>query len=292
MGSFKALGGVYAVAQLISQRWQHAYLSELMPEQFQQAKVLAFANSLTFVCASAGNHGLAVAAGARLFGAKSRIHLCHRIPEQFAQRLKQKGATVVRSGDSYEESVEAAIEDCANSDDIHLADSSWPGYVHAPRLVMEGYSVMAQEMCAEFTRSKRWPSHVFLQAGVGGLAAAITLMIRKNWSVQPEIIVVEPEFAACLGQSVKQDKIVSIVGPPSNMGRLDCKTPSILALEVLAGNRVGFVTVSDQQAQRACFAAQSLGFTTTPSGAAGLAAVIAHSKPTHRPLVIITEGGL
>ena len=108
LGSFKALGGVYAVAALIADQWQDFHGRELLVADYDQADVRTFADSLTFTCASAGNHGLAVAAGARIFGAHSRIYLANTVPQAFADRLLEKGAEVVRSGATYEDSVAAA----------------------------------------------------------------------------------------------------------------------------------------------------------------------------------------
>ena len=287
LGAFKALGGVYAVAQLIAKELE----TPVAASDFQGETVRRRAATMTFVCASAGNHGMAVAAGAVLFGAKARIHLADTVPEDFARRLRSKGAEVVRSGASYEDSIAAAIGDAQESGAIHLADGSWPGYTEPPRLVMEGYTVLAEEMRAEFSRSGEWPSHVYLQAGVGGLAAAVAYMIRRNWPRQPEIIVVEPEAAPCLGISVAAGQMVTVEGPVSNMGRLDCKAPSMLAFEILRQAADRFVTVTDEAATSAVAAARDLGYGSTPSGVAGLAALLEDNEPD-RPLVILSEGAV
>ena len=247
---------------------------------------------MTFVCASAGNHGLAVAAGAKLFGASSRIHLAATVPEDFANRLREKNAEVVRSGEDYEASIQAAILDADTNGAVHLADGSWPGYIEPPRLVMEGYTVLAEELRHNFEMSNDWPSHVYLQAGVGGFAGAIAYMIRKNWSVQPKIIVVEPEAAPCLKHSVHRGKILTVDGPVSEMGRLDCKTPSLLAFDILSSAADEYVLISEDQAEDAVQAAKKLNYNTSPSGAAGLAAFLASSEPNPAPLIIITENAI
>ncbi|MBW4708112.1 pyridoxal-phosphate dependent enzyme [Roseobacter sp. YSTF-M11] len=286
LGAFKALGGVYAVARLI----EHHLEQDLAPDMFVSDHVRARAATLTFVCASAGNHGMAVAAGARVFGARCRIHLAETVPEDFATRLKAKGATVVRSGSTYEQSVQAAIADAEETGALHLADGSWPGYTEPPRLVMEGYTVLAEEMRESLEASGDWPSHVYLQAGVGGLAAAVAYMIRQTWAQQPEIVVVEPDAAPCLRDSVAASRLVTVAGPVSNMGRLDCKTPSMLACDILSGAADRFVTISDQQALDGVRAAHKLGCVSTPSGAAGLSALLLEQDPPPHPLVILSEG--
>ena len=285
LGAFKALGGIYAVAQLIAATLEHAVPAADQQSAAERAQV----GTLAFVCASAGNHGLAVATGARLFGARARIHLAQTVPEEFADRLRNRGAAVVRSGATYEDSIAAAIADAETSGAIHLADGSWPGYTEPPRLVMEGYTVMVEEMRGQLEKRDEWPSHVYLQAGVGGLAAGVALMIRKIWPVQPEIIVVEPDAAPCLGESVRAGNLLTVEGPVSNMGRLDCKTPSMLALDILRQAADRYVTVSDEAAEQVVEVARRAGYASTPSGVAGLAACLAES-PGGLPLVIISEG--
>lgn len=295
LGSFKALGGVYAVARLILGRCENSTQVLSEPVRLTKPCVRDVARSMTFVCASAGNHGLAVAAGGRVFGAKARIHLSHAVPTGFEKRLRSQNAEVVRSGETYEESINAAIADSEQTGAILLADGSWPGYVEPPSLVMEGYTVIAEELRDEFETKKEWPTHVFLQAGVGGLAAAMAHMIRKTWSVQPRIHIVEPETAACLAASHANNRPTRVDGAASNMGRLDCKEPSILAHAILQRCDVDFMTVSDQEAVAAVDVLGASGPCTTPSGAAGFAAIIQLQRSGNicsadRPLAIVTEG--
>ncbi|MGJ8544648.1 MAG: pyridoxal-phosphate dependent enzyme [Sulfitobacter sp.] len=288
LGAFKALGAPYAVARILAEAWHQNTGEVLGQARMGDADIRAFAATHTFVCASAGNHGMGVAAGARDMGAKARIHLAATVPESFAERLKSIGAEVVRSGALYDESVAAAIEDAAQSGATLLADGTWEGYTEIPKLVMEGYCVIAEELRAAFETSGDWPSHVYLQAGVGGLAAAMAHMIRLNWAVQPELIVAEPEAAACLRASHLAGKPVRGEGPESNMGRLDCKEPSVVAWHVLERCGVTYETLSEAEGQAAADALGALGMPTTPSGAAGFGALCKH--PGARPLIILSEG--
>ena len=288
LGAFKALGGVYAVGSIIAKKQD----LPIKTDSFFLDEFKSCARNITFVCASAGNHGLAVAAGAQIFGAKARIHLSDTVPEDFALRLKHKNAEVVRSGANYEESIEAAIKDANDSGAIHLADGSWPGYIEPPRLVMEGYTIMAKELREEFEQLNDWPTHVYLQAGVGGFAAAIAFEIRKSWRVQPEILIVEPDAAPCLKESVEYGKIKTVEGPVSDMGRLDCKTPSLIAFEILSSAANDFYLITEEQAQDAVRIAGEMGLATSPSGAAGLAALLANSDKDASSLVFFTEGSV
>lgn len=287
LGAFKALGGVYAVARQIAL----TVGEEPTPEGIASDAFREVAQGLTFVCASAGNHGMAVAAGARIFGAQCRIHLSATVPRDFEDRLRSQKANVVWSGSNYEESVTLAIQDAEQSGAIHLADGSWPGYTEPPRLVMEGYTVMALEMRDAFAAHGQWPARVYLQAGVGGLAAAIAQTIRDHWAEQPEITVVEPDAAPCLKESVAAAQLLTVEGPVSNMGRLDCKTPSLLAFDILSECADHFVTVTDAQASAAAKLAGTNGIPTTASGAAGLAACLDDATDA-QTVVILSEGSV
>ncbi len=283
LGSFKALGGAFAVAQIVREA---SGCDDLAAPAARET-----AAGMTFVTASAGNHGLSVAAGARIFGAKAVIVLASNVPESFADRIRKAGADVVRIDGSYEQSVAYADEQARTRGWLHLADGSWDGYVERPALVMEGYTVLAEECRHYFEMSDDWPSHVFVQAGVGGLAAAVAAHIRSFWAKQPEIVVVEPAAAPCLLKSVEAGRLVRVEGPVSNMGRLDCKDASLIAFDTLRANADVFMTVSDEQASDAAAEMAATGLATTPSGAAGLAALAEYAPGDNaRCLIVATEG--
>lgn len=272
LGSFKALGAA------------HVIVRDALDGR---------AAGQTYVTASAGNHGLSVAAGAAAFGAKSRVYIAKSVPESFAERLRAVGADVVRAGDVYEDSMAAAQKAAEAEGLILLSDSSWPGYSARPHVLMEGYlSLMAEAVAA----MQQPPTHVFLQAGVGGLAAACAANARFAWGDNPQIIVVEPDAAPALIASIKAGAPVTTQGPVSIMGRLDCKEPSLIALKGLARDADAFVTISEEEGQRGTDIAAAAGFASTPSGAAGIAALIAQNAPamlglddTSTALVILSE---
>lgn len=283
LGSFKALGGAFAVAQMISDAAKTLEMGSLAAK--------STAADMKFMTASAGNHGLSVAAGAQIFGARAVIFLSTSVPESFANRIRGMNADVVRVHGSYKDSITAAVAAAENSNGLLLADGSWNGYIERPALVMEGYTVLAEECRAKFTQEKKWPTHVLLQAGVGGLAAAIAGHIRDYWDEQPNIIIVEPDAAPCLAESFKAHQITSVTGSTSNMGRLDCKDASLIAFQSLKNDANVFMTISDDIAANASSLLTTHNIPTTPSGAAGLAALqLSKTDPTSRCLVIVTEG--
>jgi len=283
LGSFKALGGAFAIAQIIADA---SGTADLLSEAAH-----AVAAEMTFITASAGNHGLSLAAGARVFGARAVIVLSSSVPESFADRIRSMGAEVIRVEGTYEDSVEFAMNSADSRGWMLLADGSWEGYVERPALIMEGYTVLAEECRADFAANGTWPSHVFLQAGVGGLAAAVAGHIRSQWEKQPTVVVVEPEAAPCLMASMKAGCLSRAPGPVSNMGRLDCKDASLVAFQGLRSDADIFMTVSDDEASAAVSLLGKCGIATTPSGAAGLAAVrTLRPGAKSRCLVIVSEG--
>jgi diaminopropionate ammonia-lyase len=271
LGSFKALGAAYVIARDAED---------------------GLAKGRTYVTASAGNHGMSVAAGARVFGAKSVVYIADTVPESFAERLAAQGATVRREGADYAASMAAAQSAAAENGWTLLSDSSWDGYVDIPHRLMEGYLQMAAEAAVQVPAP---PTHIFLQAGVGGLAGAVAAYARRVWGDSPRIIVVEPDAAPALMESVRAGCSVITQGPDSNMGRLDCKEPSLIALNGLARDADDFVTISDAQAADAMPTLADAGLATSPSGGAGLVAMLlAEGRlgmgPDARVLCILSEG--
>jgi len=124
LGSFKALGGIYAVAQLLLDKVESTTGERPTVAELLTDPVRAIAASETYVCASAGNHGMAVATGAQLFGAKARIYVSEEVPASFATRLRERGAEACVIGATYEESLEAANEDVHKTGAMLLADGS------------------------------------------------------------------------------------------------------------------------------------------------------------------------
>lgn len=257
LGSFKALGAAYVIAQ------QAAEISATPDATTLQGR--------TFVTASAGNHGLSLAAGARVFGAQAVVYIAETVPESFATRLRGIGAEVRRAGVDYAASMQAAQDAATENGWTLLSDSSWPGYTELPHILMEGYLQMAAEAVEQCPDV---PTHIFLQAGVGGLAGAVAAYARKAWQDAPQIIVVEPDAAPALQASIQAGKCVFADGPDSVMGRLDCKEPSLIALNGLARDADHFLTLSDAEVTSLLPIMAEAGLETTASGGAGIAAAL------------------
>lgn len=296
LGSFKALGGAYAVARTIMQRAGLegggpegvAGIDALLDDRLRQT-----AANLTFLTASAGNHGIAVAAGAQRFGARARIFLNRTVPASFAARLRALGALVDDSSASYDESLAVARQAAERGEGVLLSDTTWPGYESLPVLIMQGYCLLLDEVARELPAP---PTHLLLQAGVGGMACALAGKARALWGTATQIILVEPERASCLRDSILAGHSVIASGPVSNMGRLDCKEPSLVALRFLSREADQLATISDDEASRATELLARHGYRTSESGAAGVAAALGLKAagtplpPGSRLLCLLSEG--
>lgn len=284
LGSFKALGASFAIAALAEERKGAKLLQPGVASEALEGE--------TFVTASAGNHGLSVTAGARIFGAQAVIYLPETAPMGFAGRLRDRGAEVIIKGADYEGAMAAAAEAAAINGWRLLSDSTWDGY-DVGRSVMEGYLAMGAEAADQIPTP---PTHIFLQAGVGGLAAAMAAYFRSVWGDSPIIAVVEPTEAACLLESIKADGPAHAPGEVSNMGRLDCKDPSHIALKSLARDADAFIAVTDEYVQQAVDFLMDDGLPTSPSGGGGFAGLMAARadqvlglNTASRTLVILSE---
>ena len=289
LGSFKALGGSYAILCLLLEQ---AGLDITQPVDLQDSHFRKVAAATTFVCATAGNHGLSVAAASRLFGAHAKVFIAESVPESFAIRLREKGATVVRCGEVYADALDGALAEAKLDGHQLIADTSWDAYQKVPQLIYQGYTALAQECRQCFATKQEWPSHVYLQAGVGGMAAAVAAHIRAYWTEQPQIIIVEPDAAPCLAVSIKAGKMIEVEGPVSCMGRLDCKEPSLLTFESLQKTADRFIAVSDPESETSTAILKKHGIDSTPSGTGGLAGLIKDDQRAAdaRCLVIASEG--
>ena len=246
LGSFKALGGAYAVlhsvAQEISkQRGTATDIEALMADHLNEA-----AGEITVVTATDGNHGRSVAWGAKNIGCKCIIYMHAEVSPGRQSAVEAFGAQVVRVAGDYGESVRKAAQDAAANNWLLVSDTAWPGYTDIPRSVMAGYTVMSTEAMNQLPPTVT-PTHVFVQGGCGGLAGAVCVDLWHRYDAQrPLFIVVEPVPADCLFQSAVAGQLVNIsVTRESIMGGLSCGEVSLLGWDILESGADHFLTIED-----------------------------------------------
>ena len=207
--SFKALGGAYAVE-----------------------KVSKGNKDIVVATATAGNHGRSVAWGAKRLGLKCKIFISEFVSDARGKAMADLGADVVKIKGNYEKSLIECIKQSTNNDWQIVQDVAWKDYMTVPKYTMAGYTVMMKEIVDQIKNDRI--THIILQAGVGGMAGAMVAGIARYLKNIPEIIVVEPDSAACVMESIKTGKIEKIdIERESLMGGMSCGEVSLVPWEIL-----------------------------------------------------------
>ena len=284
--AFKIAGARYAVARLVEGR-RHA-VGDL-------------------ACATAGNHGRAVAYAGRLHGRGVHVYVPARTAASRVNALRAEGADVVITRVGYDETVRLMARDAADRGWIIVSDTAWPGYEEIPRAIMAGYTWLMDEAAAQWNELP--PDVVIVQAGVGSLAGAVAGWLQH--CPGPRLVIVEPVGSACVQASLRAGKRVTLktCGPTPMVG-LRCAEVSTISWPVLESVVDAAIGVPDSLAsdaiQRLAWPAarDDALITTAASGAAGLAGLLALAHdpdlapirtalrigPTTRVMVIVTEG--
>ena len=207
--SFKALGGAYAVE-----------------------KVSKGNKDIIVATATAGNHGRSVAWGAKRLGLKCKIFISEFVSDARGQAMSDLGADVIKVKGNYEKSLFECIKQSTINNWQIVQDVAWKDYMVVPKFTMAGYTVMMKEIVDQINKEEI--SHIILQAGVGGMAAAMIAGIARYLENTPITIVVEPDSAACVLESVKTGKIEKIdIKRESLMGGMSCGEVSLVPWEIL-----------------------------------------------------------
>ena len=235
--SFKALGGAYAVE-----------------------KVTKGKKDITVSTATAGNHGRSVAWGARKLGLKCKIFISEYVSEARSKAMEDLGASVVKVKGNYEKSLIECIKQSTDNNWQIVQDVAWKDYMLVPTLTMAGYSVMMKEIVDQINNEEI--THIFLQAGVGGMAGAMVAGSARYLKNIPKMIVVEPDSAACVMESIKTGKIEKInIVRESLMGGMSCGEPSLVPWEILKKSVNNCISLPDDDIGKAMklFANASFG---------------------------------
>jgi diaminopropionate ammonia-lyase len=300
LGNFKSLGGVYAGLEALKRRTGAADVESLLA-----AAAVAKDPLPALFCASDGNHGLAVAAGARIAGTTARVYLPAAVPPLREARIRRRGATIVRVAGTYDDAVAAAAAAAARGEGLLIADTSADPADEVVADVMAGYGVMAAEIVdqlASIPPGQR-PTHLLVQAGVGGLAAALASGLINHLEAPARVIVVEPDQAACVTAALTTGQIERFPGALETAAEmLSCGEASAPALRALRMASAIGLPVSEAWLTLAVdVLSKAAGIATTASGATGIAGLLwaqvdgsaarhCGLGPTSRVLAIITEG--
>ncbi|MCL1635834.1 pyridoxal-phosphate dependent enzyme [Luteimonas sp. SX5] len=268
LGNFKSLGGMFAGLRALARHAGVATLAELYAQRAALPRL---------ICASDGNHGLAVAAAAARAGAKASIYLPTEVARSRAVRIQAYGGDVVRVAGTYDDAVDAAAAAAANGEGLLIADTGDDPDDAVVKDVMSGYGLIARELVVQFRDQVRdRPSHVFVQAGVGGLAAAMAEGLRDLLQAPRKLLVVEPASAACVAHALASGHAAPISGDlRTSAGMLSCGRASAVALPILQRHGAHCIKLAEHSLRAAPAALREAGGPeTTPSGAAGVAGLL------------------
>ena len=219
--SFKALGGAYAVEKITKGR-----------------------KKITVSTATAGNHGKSVAWGAKNLGLNCKIFISENVSETRAEEMRNLNAEVIRVKGNYEDSLNFCKEESKKNNWEIIQDVAWPDYELVPKLTMAGYSTIIKEISVQ---TNEYITHIFLQAGVGGMAAGLVAGVANYFKKVPKIIIVEPENANCVMQSIENNTPTSVdIKKESIMGGMSCGEVSLVPWQILKNSVNNCVSVSDK----------------------------------------------
>ena len=278
LGSFKALGGSYAVIRLVLEEAGRRLGRSVDVVELHTPEVHAVAAGMTVACATDGNHGRSVAQGAQLVGARAAIFVHSGVSDERVTAIARFGAQMIRVEGTYDDSVAEAARVASENGWTVVSDTSWPGYERIPGLVMQGYTAMVREALRQLPEL---PTHVFVQSGVGGVAAAVAGHLALALGDQrPTFVVVDPARAACLFETARAGHPVKIDhSEPTVMAMLECYEPSLVAWRVLSRVADAFMMVDEEDAVAVmnCLArpaGNDPAIVAGESGGAGLAGLI------------------
>ena len=219
--SFKALGGAYAVE-----------------------KVTQGNKDITVATATAGNHGRSVAWGARRLGLKCKIFISEFVSNARGQAMADLGADVIKVKGNYEKSLIECIKQSTENNWQIVQDVAWKNYMVVPKYTMAGYTVMMKEIIDQIKNEEI--THIILQAGVGGMAGAMIAGIARYLDNIPVTLVVEPDSAACVMESIKTGRIEKIdIKRESLMGGMSCGEVSLVPWEILKNSVKHCISLPD-----------------------------------------------
>mgnify|MGYP006138424131 CR=1 FL=1 len=219
--SFKALGGAYAVEEITKGN-----------------------KNIVVATATAGNHGRSVAWGAKRLGLKCKIFISEFVSEARGQAMADLGADVIKVKGNYEKSLVECIKQSKENNWQIVQDVAWKDYMLVPKYTMAGYTVMMKEIIDQIKNEKI--THIILQAGVGGMAGAMIAGIAKYLDHIPITMVVEPDSAACVLESIKTGKIEKIdIKRESLMGGMSCGEVSLVPWAILKNSVKHCISLPD-----------------------------------------------
>ena len=274
LNAFKVLGAGYAIANEIGRRIGKD-ITELSAESILSKETKEKIGDITFVTATDGNHGRGVAWTANQLGQKSVVYMPKGSAMERLENIRKEGAEADIMDMNYDEAVRLAQKMAEEKGWVVVQDTAWEGYEDIPRWIMQGYTTMGHEIMEQIPEK---PTHIFLQAGVGSMAGAMTGFFSNLYvEEKPMIVIVEPAKADCLYQTAKADdgELHIVTGDMDTiMAGLACGEPCTIGWDVLKGYADAFIRCPEYMAADGMrlLAAPVKGDTAVVAGESGAAA--------------------
>ena len=248
LNAFKVLGGSYAIGNYLAMKLGKD-ISELPYEKMISDEVKNELGEITFVTATDGNHGRGVAWTANKLNQKSVVYMPKGSSIERLENIKAEGADASITELNYDEAVRLANSQAQEKGWVMVQDTAWEGYEDIPRWIMQGYGTMGYEV---FTQLDEKPTHIFIQAGVGSLAGALTGFFSSVYGEErPIITIVEPNKADCIFRTAeaKDGKLHFVTGDMDTiMAGLACGEPCSIGWNVLKDYADNFISCPDYTA--------------------------------------------
>ena len=248
LNAFKVLGGSYAVARLICQKLGRP-LSEVPYAQLVSDEVRQKVGQITLTTATDGNHGRGVAWAAERLGQKAVIYMPKGSAPARIAAIRSHGAEVEVTDLNYDDAVRLACRMAEENGWYVVQDTAWEGYTEPPLWIMQGYMTMCAEAVDQLRAEDAYPTHIFVQAGVGALAGAVVGYLAQVFrEPRPKFIIMEPNNAACIFASAAagDGKPHAVKGDLETiMAGLACGEPNILSWEILRDIPSGYISCAD-----------------------------------------------
>lgn len=254
VGSFKPTGVVYALARVLL-----AEVGQPAPETGGSAADLLLTGDyseqlagVTVCAATSGNHGRALAWGARLFGCRCRIYMGTGVSASRQAAIESLGATVERVPGSYDDVVAKSEADAAQHNYFVISNVGYPN-VDVPQLIMHGYALAGDEIATQLTQDgDPPPTHVFICGGGGRFGAGVAAALWQRYgAARPKCVMVEPLASAALQASAKAGSPTTVEPGSSIMDGLVVESASKIGYPVLHDAAFAFLAVPDDAASDA-----------------------------------------
>lgn len=272
LNAFKALGGSYAIGRYIAHRLGMDE-DKLSYAALTDKSVKERLGDITFVTATDGNHGRGVAWSAREFGFRSVVYMPKGSAQERLENIRKAGADASITDMKYDDCVRLSKKMADEKGWVVVQDTAWEGYSEIPTWIMQGYGTMALEAIEQLPDA---PTHVFLQAGVGSMAAALAAILLDAYPENPpKIIVVEPNRADCFFKSAEAGDRRFVSGDMNTiMAGLACGEPCTIAWEILKCVSSAYLSCPDYAAAEGMrlLAKPEAGDTPLVSGESGASA--------------------